>query len=135
MLADFLSSYLNYVFILLVLWERRGIRSALPFWLRTALALTIAVGLAKLGKALPIWPGHPGFPSGHTAFSITCTTMLFLRRGTRWLIVGVILTLVMMASLIYGRWHSLGDTLGALLLGTSSSLAVWHLTHQPRNAK
>lgn len=135
MLADFLSRYINYVFCLLVLWERQGLRQALPFWLRVALALTIAVGLAKLGKALPIWPGHPGFPSGHTAFSITCTTMLFLRRGPRWLILGLILTALMMVSLIYGRWHSLGDTLGALALGTSCALAVWHLTHQSRNAR
>nr|WP_246386007.1 phosphatase PAP2 family protein [Armatimonas rosea] len=81
-----------------------------------------------MGKAIPVWPGHKGFPSGHTTFAATSTALLFLRRGPRWLVVGVALTLIMMVSLIYGRWHSLGDTLGAVVLATSVSVALWRLT-------
>ena len=127
-LADFLSDVTNPIFCFLLLWERKGFRTAWPFWLRTALALLIAVGLAELGKALPIWPGHKGFPSGHTTFAATCTTALVLHRGTRWLVPSILLTLLMMASLIYGHWHSLGDTLGALALALSVTVVCWKLT-------
>ena len=126
--ADFLSTAINPLFCLLLVWERKGFRAAWPFWLRAALILTVAVGLAKLGKAIPVWPGHKGFPSGHTTFAATSTALLFLRRGQHWLAIGIPLTLIMMTSLIYGGWHSLGDTLGALVLATSVSVALWKLT-------
>ena len=53
-LADYLSSYINDVFCLLLLWERRGQPVALAFWLRAVVTLVIAVGLAEVCKAIPI---------------------------------------------------------------------------------
>ena len=131
-LADLSSDWINPILGILLLLERGGLRKALPFWLRATLSLLLAVGLAELGKKFQIWPGHQGFPSGHTTFAATSTTLLFLRRGPRWLLVGIPLTLLMMASLIYGHWHSLGDTLGAVVLSLSVSLLLWKLTRGSR---
>lgn len=113
--ADLISSTLNPLFVVLLLWERPP--RSWAFWLRVAVALGLAVGLAKLGKALPLWPAHPLFPSGHTTFSAVCATALYRRRGARWGALGAGLTVLMMVSLVAGGWHEPIDTLGGLVLG------------------
>lgn len=123
--ADLISSTLNPLFVVLLLWERPPRPWA--FWLRAAVALGLAVGLAKLGKALPIWHVHPLFPSGHTTFSAVCATALYRRRGPRWGALGAGLTVLMMASLVYGGWHEPIDTLGGLVLGVGIALLVWRV--------
>ena len=126
-LADFFCNAINPLLLILIFWERGGPKTAWPFWLRWAVALVVAVSLAELGKKYQVWPGHGGFPSGHTAFAATCATALVFRRGVRWLPVGVLLTGLMMASLVYAGWHTIPDTLGALVLAVGITTLVWRV--------
>lgn len=126
-LANFFCNAINPLLILLIALERGGPRRAWPFWLRWAVALVVAVSLAELGKKFQVWPGHGGFPSGHTTFAATCSTALVLRRGVRWLVPGAILTGLMMASLVIAGWHTIADTLGAVALAVLIATLVWRI--------
>ncbi len=126
-LAIFFANSISPFFLLLFLCERQGLRRAVRFWLQALLSLVVAVGLAELGKKFQVLPGESGFPSGHTTFASTCAAALVLHRGLLWLAPGLLLTLIMMASLVYAGWHSILDTVGAFVLGPVITLLVWRL--------
>ena len=126
-LAGFLCNAINPLLILLVVAQRGGPIRAWPFWLRWGVALVVAVSLAELGKKFQVWPGHSGFPSGHTTFAATCSTALVLQRGVRWILPGLVLTGLMMASLVIAGWHSIPDTLGAVAFSLTIMTLVWRI--------
>lgn len=129
-LAGFFCNAINPLLVLLLALERGGPKRAWPFWLRWVVALAVAVSLAELGKKFQVWPGHSGFPSGHTTFAATCSTALVLRRGAWWLVPGLALTGLMMASLVIAGWHTIPDTLGALALAVGVTTLVWRVFPQ-----
>jgi membrane-associated phospholipid phosphatase len=49
------------------------------FLLRLVITSGIAALLAEMGKHYQVWPGHPGFPSGHTALTVAFCWNLYLR--------------------------------------------------------
>ena len=133
-LADHLSDGINPLFVGLIVQEplvagqgksaKSQIASALLFYLRSLLAVGIAVTLAELGKKHQIWPGHPYFPSGHTTFAAAAATCIVIQRGWGWAWMVVPLVLLMAGSLVYGRWHTLDEVAAAMLLGP---LVAWWL--------
>ncbi|MES2462939.1 MAG: phosphatase PAP2 family protein [Armatimonadota bacterium] len=129
-IADFLSSTFNPALGLLILEEPlRDQRSASEpwplFWLRSAMAVGIAVALAETGKHYEVWSGHPLFPSGHATLATAAATCLVLHRGPRWLWVSAPCVLLMGCSLIYGRWHSPDEVLGGCALAVLITLAIF----------
>lgn len=130
--ADFYSRFANYglAFLLLVLPLLSSRRIQQPkgkFWCLCLLSIGVAVGLAKLGKAILVWPMHPSFPSGHTAFSAAAMTLLTLHFGARWLLPSFLAVALMGFSLVYGGWHSRIDVLGGALLGFLISLLFYSI--------
>ncbi len=142
--ADRASDAINPVFIALIAEEplllrakyapdsgettRRVWPETLRFWGRALLGVGVAVVLAELGKKLQIWPGHGNFPSGHTTFAASAAACLVLQRGAAWLWFTVPLVLLMMASLVYGHWHTVDEVVAAAFLGPSVAVCVWQLT-------
>ena len=99
-------------------------------WGRSLLCIGGAVGLAELGKTMQVWPGHPNFPSGHTALAASAATVIVLHRGRAWLWITTPLVLLMGAALIYGHWHTPDEVAGALLLGPSLTYFLWKATEK-----
>lgn len=61
--------------VLLFLAPRRTARSDLPRFRLVAFGAALLASLVTLiGKLLEVWPGHPLFPSGHTAYAVTPPT-------------------------------------------------------------
>ena len=91
------------------------------FWGRSLAALGLAVALAEGGKQIQIWPGHPGFPSGHETYglcAVTCLTM----RDVRWLFPGLPLLLLLAGALVEAHFHQPIDIAGAVLVGPPCAL-------------
>lgn len=109
-------------------------RETARFWLRCALAIGIAVALAEAGKAREIWPGSPGFPSGHTAFVASAVTCMAWHRGPRWRGFAALLALLMAWAVVAAGWHRVEDALGALLLGPAVAAAAMRWTSYPCTA-
>src|SRR5262249_41948815 len=91
------------------------------FWLVSAAGISIAVALAELGKALPIWAGHPEFPSGHATFAAATATRL-VRRSLRLLWIAAPLCALLGWALVAAHYHRAVDVAAALLLGPSVTL-------------
>jgi membrane-associated phospholipid phosphatase len=130
--ADFLSSSINPALALLILEEplldQRAAREPWPiFWVRSAAAIGVAVTLAELGKHYEVWNGHPLFPSGHTTVATAAAACLVLRRGPRWLWIGVPAVVVMAVSLVHGRWHTTIEVVGGFALAVLITLAVFRI--------
>jgi membrane-associated phospholipid phosphatase len=60
------------------------------FWLRLLITTFFPPLLAEMGKHYQVWPGHPGFPSGHTALTVAlsiCATKTIIPTGaTYWVV-------------------------------------------------
>lgn len=104
-------------------------RETIRFWLRCALGVGGAVALAEIGKAREVWPGYPGFPSGHTTFVASAATCMALRRGPRWRGFAALLALLMAWAVVMAGWHRVEDAIGALLLGPTVAAAAFRWTH------
>ena len=143
-IANILSDALNLVLLFLIGQEplllpaamtsgERFRRSAV-LYARTALAIALPVILAELGKKYQVWPGRPGFPSGHATFAASAAMALVLHRGKAWIILALPLTLIVGVSLVYAGWHSPVEVSGGIILGASLSLLVWRLTSRTRHS-
>jgi membrane-associated phospholipid phosphatase len=122
-LADQLSNTINPLLGLMILEEplldQRNAREPWPlFWVRSAIAVGLAVTLAELGKKYQVWHGHPFFPSGHTTFATAAAICLVMRRGPRWLAIAVPLVVLMGWGLAYGHWHTPTEVFGGFLLAS-----------------
>lgn len=118
-LARFLADTLNPLFVLLLLiapfvGPRR--EAFWRFWAASALALGVAVALAETGKALPVWPAHPGFPSGHETFGLTLATCLVCH-DRRWLWAAALLAALLAWALVSAGYHRPVEVAGSLLIG------------------
>ena len=146
-IADKASGAINPIFIALIAEEplllrarqaagsgdrRRIWPETLRFWGRALLCVGVAVVLAELGKKLQVWPGHGNFPSGHTTFAASAATCLVLRRGPIWLWLAAPLVALMMASLVYGHWHTVDEVVAASILGPSVAFCLWQVTQRKK---
>ena len=116
------------IFILLLVVSLFGttVRDFFRFWIISAVAIGVATGLAELGKALVIWPGHPTFPSGHEAFG-AATAMCIVARKGYWLPIVMILLLALAWGLVTVNFHSIVDVAAGLVLGIFIALIVQRL--------
>jgi membrane-associated phospholipid phosphatase len=139
--ADMISQALNPAFVLLFAQEpllhlqpeteqeRVALRRwVLWFWVRCAFSVGLAVLCTKAGKHFEIWPGRPGFPSGHTTFTLAGAYCLVAGRGLRWLPFAAVLVLIMAASILIGGWHTPVEVAGAFVPGLGIPFLVWRIT-------
>lgn len=137
-IANVLSDGLNIALVFLIAQEPLLLPASLPrgerfrrsavLYARSALAVALPVVLAELGKQYEIWPGRPGFPSGHATFAASTAMVLVLHRGSAWLAIALPLTVIVGVSLVYAGWHSPVEVAGGFILGSALSLLVWRLT-------
>ena len=96
-------------------WSRSDIRG----WRFRAVGFGAAV-LASLltlaGKTLEVWPDHPLFPSGHTAYAVTIAVFLvgWDRRWLRWVIP---LLGLLGVTLVLSFFHVPADIAGGTVVG------------------
>lgn len=109
-------------------WRRVAV-----FWGRAGLVLGAAWVLAQLGKSQEVWPGHPGFPSGHAAFSAAATVCLIQLRGKRWAWLAVPQLPAMVWGLLASRAHTWPEILGGLVLGGVLAVVLLRLTRGKSN--
>ena len=83
-------------------------------WAASAVAIAVPVLLAEEGKRLPVWAGHPGFPSGHMAFAAAAGTCL-LWTNKRWAGAAVPLCGVLGWALVRAGYHAPADVFGSLV--------------------
>lgn len=124
-IARLLAEIVNPVFVLLLLaapWiPRHKEEPPVKFWVGAALGIAVATVLAEQGKALPIWPGHETFPSGHETFGLAAGTAL-AGYDRDWLLFVVPLAVILGWALVTAGWHEPVDLVGAVLVGPPSSL-------------
>ena len=120
----------------LLLWWRRGLRTALRF---VALAL-VSVANVHLIKAVALrprptgelWGGIGSFPSGHTAYAavVAVTAGALFARAIVW-IGGLVLVAAMAISRTVIDAHWLTDTVAGAACGTAMAVLVWALALHP----
>lgn len=91
-------------------------RSVVQFWLRSVLGIGIGVALAESGKHFVVWPGQPGFPSGHETLALAAGTCLCVW-NPRWLTLALPLAALQAWALVTGHYHRPLDIAGALVTG------------------
>lgn len=96
---------------------RERVIRTLRFWLRSAVAVGLAVLLAETGKKYDILPGHPDFPSGHATFAAAAATVVVLQRGHIWIWLAAPLVAAISVSLCVIRAHTPVEVAGGVLLG------------------
>lgn len=109
----------------LLLWT--GLLLAAPRWRRSDMrgwrfrlvgfaAAVLASLLTLAGKTLEVWPDHPLFPSGHTAYAVTIAVFLvgWDRRWLRWVIP---LLGLLGLSLVLSFFHIPADIAGGTVVG------------------
>lgn len=128
-LPQFLAESINpFLFGLLLPAPFVGPRRPAPwrFHAASALAIGVTVALAELGKARVVWPGHPGFPSGHETFAAAAATCLVCR-DPRWAALAVPAVAALGWALVASHYHTPEDITGALVLGPPVALACHRL--------
>ncbi len=100
---------------------RWGRGSDVPFYRLFVLGAALLASLITLiGKLLEVWPGHPLFPSGHTAYALTIAAFL-VTRDRRWLRVVAPLVGLLAVALVLAHYHPPVDIAG----GAAVALAVF----------
>ena len=107
--------------VLLLLAPRWGWGRDVPYFRLVVFGAALLASLVTLiGKLLEVWPGHPLFPSGHTAYALTVAAFL-VARDRRWLrVVGPLAGLLLIA-LVLAHYHPPVDIAG----GAAVALAVF----------
>lgn len=99
-------------------------------------AALLASGLAWVGKTVEVWPGHPLFPSGHTAWAATIAVLL-VARDRRWVPWVLVLLALVVAALLLANYHEPLEILGGAGVGLLTGLggvALLQHTSQPAAA-
>ncbi len=123
------ATLINPVFVMLLLLTAFVGRMPIAptrFWLASGLGIGLSTGLAELGKALPIWHGHPSFPSGHETFGLASGACLICA-DIRWAWIVIPLTIALGFALVAAQFHDVPDVFGALLTGPLPAWAVQRL--------
>jgi len=76
----------------------------------------VAVVLTVAGKSIEVWPGHPEFPSGHMAFTVSLGLGL-VARSPRWRAWMLCLWASLGLFLVLAGYHSVLEVLGGTALG------------------
>jgi len=79
-------------------------------------AALVAAGVTLAGKTLEVWPDHPLFPSGHTAWAVTIAVFV-VGRDRRWLPWVVPLLGLLAVALVLANYHVPADIAGGLAVG------------------
>lgn len=119
--------------LLLVVWT--GLLFLAPRWSEpgndrwhfrlSALGAALLAALITLaGKTLEIWPGHPLFPSGHTAYAVAVAVAL-VARDRRWLGAVVPLAALQAVALVLGDYHVPVDVVGGAGVGLAVGAGLW----------
>ncbi len=119
-----LTTAINALLVLCVAaapWITRRGFGVWGYWGRSALGIGLAVALAEGGKRWQVWPGHPGFPSGHETLCLAAATCL-AARDPRWLRLGLPLSALQAWALVRGGFHAPVEVAGALLSGPPVAL-------------
>ncbi|GAB4462391.1 MAG: hypothetical protein OHK0029_29160 [Armatimonadaceae bacterium] len=104
---------------------RERIAAALPFWIRCAVCIAVAVVIARAGKVFEVWNGHPGFPSGHANLAFAVATCMALARSGKWALWSYLLAFAMLPSLVFHGAHDIPEVLGGATTGTVIPALVW----------
>ena len=111
--------------VLLFLAPRWTARPDLPrFRLAAFGAALLASLLTLIGKLLEVWPGHPLFPSGHTAYAVTIAIFL-VALDRRWLRVVVALLALLVVALVLALYHVPVDIVGGAGVGAAVAASGW----------
>lgn len=132
-LTNALNAFLLFCVAAAPFLSRGGVGAKLwEFWLRSALGIGLAVILAESGKRLEVWPGHPGFPSGHETLALAAATCLVVR-DRRWLWAVLPLALIQAVLLVIAHFHHPVEVAGALLTGPPPVLLCHLCRAKPRD--
>jgi membrane-associated phospholipid phosphatase len=108
------------------------------FWVLNFAAISLAVALAEFGKWLPIWPGHPEFPSGHETLGVGISACLVLYRK-QWVWVVVPICVLLGVSLVGAHFHRPIEVIGGVGVGSFPPFLIYrvwnkmNLRHETRN--
>lgn len=126
------GSFLVAASVVLVLWWRRGARTALVFVVVALLSesnvnLMKAVDLRVRPRG-GLWGGIGSFPSGHTAYAavLAVTFGMLFHRAAVW-VAGVAFVVAMALSRTVLDDHWLTDTLGGAACGAALAVLGWSL--------
>ena len=118
--------------VLLVLAPRWTARSDLPRFRLVAFGAALLASLVTLiGKLLEVWPGHPLFPSGHTAYAVTIAIFL-VALDRRWLGAVVPLLALLVLALVLAIYHVPVDIVGGAGVAILVAATVWRGCPWPR---
>lgn len=78
-------------------------------------AALLASLITLIGKLLEVWPGHPLFPSGHTAYVLTIALFLVVL-SRRWWPVALALVGVTAVALVVANYHPIEDIAGGAVV-------------------
>ncbi len=111
--------------VLLLLAPRWTARPDLPRFRLVAFAAALLASLVTLiGKLLEVWPGHPLFPSGHTAYGVSVAISL-VTLDRRWTRVVVPLLALLLVALVLAVYHVPVDIVGGAGVGMAITATVW----------
>jgi membrane-associated phospholipid phosphatase len=129
--ARILANGINPLFAVLVLAAplarpRLSRSQTRAYFAASAAGIGLGLLLAEEGKRHQVWPGHPGFPSGHETFALACATCLACR-NPRWLWAAIPLAALLGWALIKAHFHQTSEVFGALLTGPPPVLLCYAL--------
>jgi len=104
--------------------RRRRLQQVLRFYMVAFVMIGVSAVLTTLGKRFEVWPGHPGFPSGHSAFAATCAVLIARYRGVWWWILCAPLIPLMMLGMVWNKAHSPIEVIAGAALGLALSFAL-----------
>lgn len=116
--ADLLVLLLTALLLMAPLWGASELgRRRFRLWGLGA-AIT-ATGVTLAGKIAEVWPGHPLFPSGHTAWAVTIAIFV-VGRDRRWLPWVLPLLALLAVALVLSHYHIPADLAGGLAVGLAA---------------
>lgn len=122
------------LFTALLLVAPRWMPGRLPRFRLVAFGAALLASLLTLiGKLLEVWPGHPLFPSGHTAYAVTMACFL-VALNAGWLRLVAPMLVVLLMALVLADYHVPADIVGGAGVGLAVFAAVWR-TQRARLAR